>query len=152
MKIKTRSNFFSLHYTLEKAHPDLDRESILRILERFESQRLISLSAKRIKGTPFARVNPSAYTYYNNRELRKAAEDAASRGGCFGAGGNRGMGRTRAWNYKMISVGFVAGLISGILLMWLKNIFPNELACTKGCCRISPLSRIILMEDENIRI
>ena len=46
-------------------------------MERFESQRLISLSAKRLKGTPFARVNPSAYTYYNNRELRKAAEDAA---------------------------------------------------------------------------
>ena len=27
----------------------------------------------------------------------------------------------RTWNYKMISVGFVAGLISGILLMWLKG-------------------------------
>ena len=54
---KNQGNFFSLHYTLEKAHPDLDRESILRILERFESQRLISLSAKRIKGTP-AGINP----------------------------------------------------------------------------------------------
>ena len=105
----------------EKAHPDLDRESILRILERFESQRLISLSAKRIKGTPFARVNPSAYTYYNNRELRKAAEDAAKSEADALALAEIEEWEERTWNYKMISVGFVAGLISGILLMWLKG-------------------------------
>ena len=118
---KNQGNFFSLHYTLEKAHPDLDRESILRILERFESQRLISLSAKRIKRTPFARVNPSAYTYYNNRELRKAAEDAAKAEADALALAEIEEWEERTWNYKMISVGFVAGLISGILLMWLKG-------------------------------
>ena len=118
---KKQGNFFSLHYTLEKAHPDLDREDILRILERFESQRLISLSSKRIKGTPFARVNPTAYAYFDNQELRKAAANAAKAEADALALAEIEDWEERTWNYKMLSVGFVAGLISGILLMWLKG-------------------------------
>ena len=120
---KKQGNFFSLHYTLEKAHPDLDRADILRILERFESQRLISLSAKRIKGTPFARVNAAAYTYFDNRELRQAAEEAAKAEADALALAEIEDWEERTWNYKMISVGFVAGLITGIGLMWLKGKF-----------------------------
>ena len=118
---KKQGNFFSLHYTLEKAHPDLDRADILRILEHFESQRLISLSAKRIKGTPFARVNAAAYTYFDNRELRQAAEEAAKAEADALALAEIEDWEERTWNYKMISVGFVAGLITGIGLMWLKG-------------------------------
>ena len=120
---KKQGNFFSLHYTLEKAHPDLDRADILRILEHFESQRLISLSAKRIKGTPFARVNAAAYTYFDNRELRQAAEEAAKAEADALALAEIEDWEERTWNYKMISVGFVAGLITGIGLMWLKGKF-----------------------------
>ena len=120
---KKQGNFFSLHYTLEKAHPDLDRADILRILERFESQRLISLSAKRIKGTPFARVNAAAYTYFDNRELRQAAEEAAKAEADALALAEIEDWEERTWNYKMISAGFVAGLITGIGLMWLKGKF-----------------------------
>lgn len=120
---KKQGNFFSLHYTLEKAHPDLDRKSILQILERFESQRLISLSSKRIKGTPFARVNPTAYAYFDNQELRKAAANAAKAEADALALAEIEDWEERTWNYKMLSVGFVAGLISGILLMWLKGNF-----------------------------
>ena len=118
---KKQGNFFSLHYTLEKAHPNLDRDDILRILEKFESERLINLSARRIKGTPFVRVNPAAYSYYNNRELRKAAEDAAKAEADALALAEIEEWEERSWNYKMISVGFVAGLIAGIILMWLKG-------------------------------
>jgi hypothetical protein len=120
---KKQGNFFSLHYTLEKAHPDLDREDILRILERFESQRLISLSAKRIKGTPFARVNAAAYAYYDNRELRQAAEEAAKAEAESQALAEIEEWEERSWNYKMIAVGFVGGLLTGIALMWLKGKF-----------------------------
>jgi hypothetical protein len=120
---KKQGNFFSLHYTLEKAHPDLDRADILRILERFESQRLISLSAKRIKGTPFARVNAAAYTYFDNRELRQAAEEAAKAEAEAQALAEIEEWEERNWNYKMITVGFVGGLIAGIGIMWLKGKF-----------------------------
>lgn len=118
---KKQGNYFSLHYTLEKAHPDLDRADILRILERFESQRLINLSAKRIKGTPFARVNPSAYNYFDNRELRKAAEEAAKAEAESQAMAEIEDWEERSWNYKLIAVGFIGGLITGIVLMWIKG-------------------------------
>ena len=120
---KKQGNFFSLHYTLEKAHPDLDRDDILRILERFESQRLINLSAKRIKGTPFVRVNAAAYTFFNNREQRQAAEEAAKAEADALALAEIEDWEDRSWNYKMLSIGFIAGLISGIALMWLKGKF-----------------------------
>ena len=120
---KKQGNFFSLHYTLEKAHPDLDRDDILRILERFESQRLINLSAKRIKGTPFVRVNAAAYTFFNNREQRQAAEEAAIAEADALALAEIEDWEDRSWNYKMLSIGFIAGLISGIALMWLKGKF-----------------------------
>ena len=120
---KKQGNFFSLHYTLEKAHPDLDRDDILRILERFEAQRLINLSAKRIKGTPFVRVNAAAYTFFNNREQRQAAEEAAKAEADALALAEIEDWEDRSWNYKMLSIGFIAGLISGIALMWLKGKF-----------------------------
>ena len=120
---KKQGNFFSLHYTLEKAHPDLDRDDILRILERFESQRLINLSAKRIKGTPFVRVNAAAYTFFNNGEQRQAAEEAAKAEADALALAEIEDWEDRSWNYKMLSIGFIAGLISGIALMWLKGKF-----------------------------
>lgn len=120
---KKQGNFFSLHYTLEKAHPDLERADILRILEKFENQRLISLSAKRIKGTPFVRVNSAAYSYYNNREQRQAAEEAAKAAVESQAMAEIEDWEERTWNYKLISVGFVGGLITGIALMWLKGKF-----------------------------
>lgn len=120
---KKQGNFFSLHYTLEKAHPDLDRDDILRILEKFESQRLINLSAKRIKGTPFVRVNAAAYTFFNNREQRQAAEEAAKAEADALALAEIEDWEDRSWNYKMLSIGFIAGLISGIALMWLKGKF-----------------------------
>ena len=120
---KKQGNFFSLHYTLEKAHPDLDRDDILRILERFESQRLINLSAKRIKGTPFVRVNAAAYTFFNNREQRQAAEEAAKAEADALALAEIEDWEDRSWNYKMLSIGFIAGLISGIALMWIKGKF-----------------------------
>ncbi len=122
---KKQGNFFSLHYTLDKAHPDLDRDDILRILERFEAKRLISLSAKRIKGTPFVRVNSAAYSYYNNREQRQAAEDAAKAEAESQAMAEIEDWEERSWNYKMISVGFVGGLITGIGIMWgMRRFFP----------------------------
>lgn len=123
---KNQGEFFSLRYTLEKAHPDLDSQDILRILEKFEAQRLISLSARKIKGTPFVRVNPSAYMYFNNRELRKAAEDAAKAEADALAMADIEDWEERTWNYKLISLGFIAGLVCGIVLMWLKaKYFPG---------------------------
>jgi hypothetical protein len=120
---KKQGNFFSLHFTLEKAHPDLDRADILQILEKFEAKRLISLSAKRIKGTPFVRVNSAAYSYYNNREQRQAAEEAARAEAEAQALAEIEEWEERSWNYKMIAFGFVGGLLTGIALMWLKGKF-----------------------------
>lgn len=115
---KKQGNFFSLHYTLEKAHPDLDRDDILRILEKLEAKRLISLSAKRIKGTPFVRVNAAAYTFFDSREQRQAAEEAAKAEADALALAEIEDWEERSWNYKMLSVGFIAGLISGMTIMW----------------------------------
>ena len=123
---KKQGNFFSLRYILGKAHPDLSQEELIKILEKLEAKRLISLSSRKMQGsTPFVRVNPPAYAYYDNREARKAAEEAEKADADATAMAEIEEWEERTWNYKMLGVGFIAGLLSGIAIMWgMAKFFP----------------------------
>lgn len=102
--------FFNLKSSLEYAHPDLSPDEIADILTRFKRMKLISTQAYQINGsTRFIKVNPAAYVYYENRDARDA-EDAIP-----DSVASENI-PDRSWNLKLIFTGYVAGLVSGILL------------------------------------
>ena len=119
-----QGTFFGLKYTLEKYHPDLAQEEISRILERLEAKGLISTPARKMRGAQLlVKVNPSAYTYYQNREELLAAAATEKSEAAAEALAEIEDWEERQWNLKMISIGFIAGLIAGIALMWVKYTF-----------------------------
>ena len=116
--------FFNLKSSLELAHPDLSQEDITEILGRLKKMSLISTPAHKLKGPMnFVKVNPAAYIYYQNREERDAAEAAAKAEADAKAMAEIEDWEDRSWNMKVLLVGYAAGLVSGIVLMWIRAVF-----------------------------
>ncbi|HWR31443.1 MAG TPA: hypothetical protein VN631_16575 [Negativicutes bacterium] len=120
---KHQGYFFDLKYILKKAHSDLQRDEIIRIVGSMEAKGLVSTPARKTKGAQLlVKVNPSAYDYFKNREERKAilaAEEAEAAAKALEES------EERSWNIKMAFWSYVAGLISGLALMWsMVKFFP----------------------------
>ena len=119
-----RGDFFNLKSSLEYAHPDLSEDELSDILDRLKKMKLISTPAHKMKGSPrFVKVNPSAYIYYQNREERDAAEVAAREAAKEKALEEIEEWEDRSWSYRTLLIGYIAGIISGISLMWVKAAF-----------------------------
>lgn len=119
-------DFFNLKSSLELGHPELTQEEINDALNHLKRMKLISTPTYKMKGSSrFIKVNPEAYSYYQNREARYAAEAAARDESHSMALEEIEDWEERSWNYKMIGIGFAAGLVSGIFLMWVKAAFTS---------------------------
>lgn len=105
--------FFNLKSSLESAHPDLPPGEIADILADLRRQKLINTQAYQInESTRFIKVSSDAYAYFERRGERDEEEAAAM------AAVDRKIEsqKHRAWNFRMILSGYVAGLVSGIIL------------------------------------
>ena len=119
-----QGDFFNLKSSLEFEHPDLSQEEIADILVRLKKMKLITTPAYKMKASMrFVKVNPAAYTYFQNREDHDRAEANAKAENNAKALAEIEEWEERSWNYKMIVFGYVAGLASGIALMWIKGAF-----------------------------
>lgn len=114
-----QGNYFNLRSTLENIHPDLSRDELYDILNQFRTKKLISASIPKTKREiSFIRVNAAAYAYYKNREALDEAEKLEKAEAAARALAELEASQERIWNYKMTLIGYIAGLISGIAIMW----------------------------------
>ena len=119
-----QGDFFNLKSSLEYAHPDLSQDEIADILDRLKKMKLISTPTYKMKGSAlFIKVNPGAYIYFQNKAERESAETAAIEDAKAEALSEIEDWEERSWNYKMLLIGFIAGLVSGVALMWLNANF-----------------------------
>lgn len=118
-----RGNFFSLKSITEKHHPTLTPARIAKIIDCLEEKGYIQTSTHKTKGVPhFIKVNSAAYTYFKNREARKAIVELKKAGLAEQSQHAAEESESVAWNLKMALIYYSAGLMSGIVLMWVKAV------------------------------
>jgi len=120
---KHQGYYFDLKYVLKKAHSDLPRDEVNRIIASFENRSLVSTPARKTRGSQLlVKVNPAAYSYFEDRKLIIETEKAEAAANALKEIEER---KDRSRSIKTTFIGYVAGLFSGIALMWFMiKLFP----------------------------
>ncbi len=119
-----RGTFISSKSLLDKHRLHFSPDKTIKAIDYLESKGFIQTSAKKIKGLPiFIRVTPDAYDYFKEKEATKALlalkrvsihENPQYSAEIFEPE------PTRRKNTLKV---YVAGIISGVFLMWIKTAF-----------------------------
>jgi hypothetical protein len=119
---KPRGNFFSLKPIMERQYPAFSQAKIAKILAHLEADGFVQTSTRKTKSVPhFVKLTPAAYTYFMEKEERKSMQIERARARAAERVENEVPEPKRDnGNMGMVLIAYAVGLISGILLMWIR--------------------------------